>query len=31
MTDIDKKDGSGTLQSEDTKTAAVKFSGGNRN
>ena len=24
MTDIDKKDGSGTLQSEDTKTAAVK-------
>ena len=24
MTDIDKKDGSGTLQSEDTKTEAVK-------
>lgn len=24
MTEIDKKDGSGTLQSEDTKTAAVK-------
>lgn len=24
MTDIDKKDGSGTLQSEDTKTAAAK-------
>ena len=24
MTDIDKKDGSGTLQSEDTKMAAVK-------